>query len=290
MNTRTSFFSLGLSSTMLAFPATSLFYCADYINNFVETSHLKNKPSYTSFSQGIKKQVFNSWFESYINDCQTLTEKKYKAIFAQIWLSSYKDTYVVDNFTFRQKLYQINKDLKTETTLEVSNLLDNTYRGVRSFSFIVEDLHKQENIMIAKAVADDFIDQGLIARNVKNFYASDIKTLSFVYDNKLSKKDISYLITKTKQYKTLEPMLEIFKNANIKIIVSLDTTILENIIKDEEVIKNLEVLQKYFNIVYKQNDIKEKLSNLIIKKTNYIVLSKQLQEKQSHKNQVIKKI
>lgn len=292
----TSFLLLGTISSGIAFQMpgvifSSLVFTVPLISTLLSKYAIKHE-KYNYLNNSSYLREFSQNLFKYINNSNSLEEKRYKTILSLLWINdnNIKMKDITNHFS-------TNNSKELEITMGYKELLNEI--GVKGFtysdSFIKEKILEfnfkyisKNNYNIFKKVYDDFSDCGLIGKNIYNInypfigflleLQNNILTIQDIacldkIKNKVSEKSMSGYIIKKDEINDLKHMMRVLNNKeNKENLMKLrdffefnskdynyDNVI--NLIKKYETIyNNYELLEK--RLIVKNNGTKKTINKL----------------------------
>ncbi len=253
-----SFLILGMEATTalitknisLLIPVLALPMVVDSlaINNLLDEK--KRKKIGLFFYKPLFKKNLNKWTKNYLDNSESLTEKKYKLIFLNLWAKHKEIPF--ENVFDKKEISDLSRELidSGETSLSMQRMFyDNTIsihqqllkRDVTPKNFFDEDKNTPQKIDIAKRVYEEFSNIGLAAKTL--ITGKDFSFLLELQNYKFNEIDFDYI----KQYldNIKEENKEIYSITYINPYIDSTIDAINKIVASEENIDNLKLLQKY---------------------------------------------
>lgn len=136
---------------------------------------------------------FNKWFSEYIENSETLTEKKYKLIFSSFLFNEKKnlDLRIFDSHAKLFKKIESELKSKNEDVDLVSIFYDNISQSI--VEDLKNDLLDNEKSKSINKVFNDFQHLGLLGKNITFMSSNVFKFLSLVQNYSLSDNDFKQI-------------------------------------------------------------------------------------------------
>ncbi len=136
---------------------------------------------------------FNKWFSEYIENSETLTEKKYKLIFSSFLFNEKKnlDLRIFDSHTKLLKEIESELKIKNEDVDLFSIFYDNISKSI--VEDLKNDLLDNEKSKSINKVFNDFQHLGLLGKNITFIESNIFKFLSLVQNYSLSDNDFKQI-------------------------------------------------------------------------------------------------
>lgn len=238
-----------------------------------------NKNSFSGIFENKYHQLITNWLEEYVTDSKNLTEKKYKLIFASLYLQS-KGIYLNHYYNLDHFLIKVNEQLvnKNEIAFEIINLF-NPISTVSINRFVENDNIVKKDI--AQKVAKDFEQVGLLGDHIFSFLTSEQSMFLLKFqDYKLTAQDKAVLRKKIDNF---------FKKGKTTmgftgLLTSDIDEIITPIIMNENDKNSLILYKKFFPIFFNSQKDKDYIHENIDKKMNYFTLDEKLTIKNSVKS------
>lgn len=260
------------------------------------------------------RKKFGQWLPNYLEQSESLTEKKYKLLFIYALLHD-KESYI---YSIIPESSTLIKNIETElienneTKLKITELfpenqikilmayhhsrIDKYYKNSKNddslfFSdFIDEDKINPEKSVIARKVYKDFSNLGLLGNAIINDSIHYIELLLEMQNFKLNNLDVE----KIKQRLSI---IENTKKPLVEPPFCTDEVLLEKLILNEDYIVGLKELQKFYSYKSKihlyMNEDEFSFYNvdkLIETRINYLTLAKEMIQLDNNNEPGVKKI
>lgn len=253
-------------------------------------------PSGSRFTYFLNKSL-KKWTTKYINNSDSLMEKKYKALFLNLW-TAHKETSIDDIVYSNPELFKelsstlikegITKNDLFKMMIDSSESVDSNGERIVIKDFFMEDVNSPENFAIAKKIFEEYQDIGLIGKSF--LQRNNYEVLLYLQNYKFSNMD--YQLIKNFTQELDDGKHSILVNQGSSYInrfryddVSKETIM--NVVNNENDINNLQILKDYYDttitlynicrlgIDTKVGDLEE-TKDFIDKKLEYLKLGTEL--------------